>query len=395
MCDPNLPNGSTRVVIVRKDGVEAKTLGHELMHTFGLNHIDEYADCAYLCYDTDPHTKAPLMCSSGTGDWYFTDCDRPCLAILFDGTKCACLQIIHPGFPSDFTCPAGPGNISFSIQADNPSPVINCKTDGDIVTLTITLLNNNTAANRNITAFVNATDEQFVEFLPNSGSDFNCIKQFPGIRTEFKITDPVNQACSNEVLFPLQAQETKSVTLKFKYKGGINFGGSVNTFKIQVYTGSWPPNSSTQKSITITPFVQRGAGVTNIWSTINPVSVTGQLTINTGVPIVLGLNPNGTLNNINNKLLFTSGSGLEVNGANTLKLVHAQVEGCDNMWKGITVKQGGTLEMTTMTSIKDAQYAVNVQRGGSLKATDCLFFNNNYAIRTAPEGTGNYNITIL
>jgi hypothetical protein len=80
--------------------------------------------------------------------------------------------------------------------------------------------------------------------------------------------------------------------------------------------------------------LKKVAELTNIWDSSNPVLVNGQLTLNTGLPIVLGLNNNNTPNNENNKILFTAGSSIEINSQNSLKLVHAQIEGCDNMWKG-------------------------------------------------------------
>lgn len=65
------------------------------------------------------------------------------------------------------------------------------------------------------------------------------------------------------------------------------------------------------------------------------------------------------------------------------------------MWKGITVREGATLEMNMMTSVADAQFAVNVQKGGSANVQSCKFVNNNFGIRTAPEGAGAHNITAL
>ncbi len=393
ICNPEIPNAN-KVCIIRKDGMEAKALGHELMHNFGLQHLDEDPNCDHFCYDSGPYMKDPLMCSAGTGDWHFTSCDRSCLSTFFDASKCACLQIVHPGFASDFTCPTT-ASIGFSVVADNPNPVLNCKMGGDTVTLTITLVNDSTTTNRNIRAFVNTTDNAFVEFVPDPSTNFNCVVPIPGSRTEFRITNTVNTACSDETSFSLIPGETKTVTLKFRYKGGITFQqGNIgtNSFRIFVYTGMI---HNANNSISIYPFVEKSGGTTNIWDSSNPVLVNGQLTLNTGLPIVLGLNNNNTPNNENNKILFTAGSSIEINSQNSLKLVHAQIEGCDNMWKGITVKQGGTLEMNTMTSVKDGQYAINVQKGGTLKATDCMFFNNNYSIRTAPEGSGGYNITLI
>ncbi|MBN8679720.1 MAG: T9SS type A sorting domain-containing protein [Chitinophagales bacterium] len=48
-----------------------------------------------------------------------------------------------------------------------------------------------------------------------------------------------------------------------------------------------------------------------------------------------------------------------------------------------------------MTSVSDAQYAVNVQKGGTAVVESCKFLNNNFGIRTAPEGNGVHQITAL
>ncbi len=91
------------VVIVTAANMKGETLGHEIMHTFGLDHLDELIEpqpgvivpatiCASGCTDTNPHTPNPLMCYQG-GDYRFTSCDIICLQQFFEDLKCPCLQI--------------------------------------------------------------------------------------------------------------------------------------------------------------------------------------------------------------------------------------------------------------------------------------------------------------
>lgn len=86
---------------------------------------------------------------------------------------------------------------------------------------------------------------------------------------------------------------------------------------------------------------------------------------------------------------------MRIAGGSTVKMTNVAIEGCENMWKGIAIPPDGILQMSMMSSIKDAQYAVSINKGGVLTAKNCAFFNNNIAIRTVPSGSGVYNITLL
>ncbi len=263
------------------------------------------------------------------------------------------------------------------------------------MTFTVALVNNNVNAVRNIRAYIPAMYQNVATFVVDGTGDFDCATTIAGSREEAWITGgndvPGTTQCEGEKFFNLEPGETVVVTLKARYKSvdpiPIN-----NDFIVLFYTGtSFPPSNIVTANIfpykVVPGGVYDGLGSTS-FQTNSPLIFTGNITMNNQT--VFDFNEKK-----NHKLLFAPGTGMELAAGSIVKMPHILVEGCDNMWKGITVRQGATLELSTMTTIKDAQYAVNVQKGGTLKATDCLFINNNYGVRTAPEGSGAYNLLVL
>ncbi|MFN0175033.1 MAG: T9SS type A sorting domain-containing protein [Saprospiraceae bacterium] len=382
------------VVIVTAANMQGKTLGHEIMHTFGLDHLNDPNPtiCHPACTDNDPSTPYPLMCYQG-GDYHFTSCDIICMKKFFDTIKCPCLQIQNPSFDSDFICPPT-GTMSYGINLENPNPVLNCRSEGDIVTVTATFFNNNEEIDRNFRVVISGDESTKIEFEPDSESPFNCIVTLPSSSKEFRITDPVTPNCENEVFFPFVASEAKTLKFKLKYLGGLTLFQS--TVRVSIYTGDG--EGEKKQTLDIRPYIQvnntsfSALYATATWKFFNPLIISGKLTMNPSstpgwaAPYSFGENK---------KLLFASGAELEIAPGSTVKMPHIQIEGCSTMWKGITVRDGATLEMNMMTSVADAQFAVNVQKGGIANVQSCKFVNNNFGIRTAPEGTDAHDITAL
>jgi len=382
------------VVIVTAANMQGKTLGHEIMHTFGLDHLDYPVAtiCHPACTDNNPSTLYPLMCYQG-GDYHFTSCDIICLKKFFDTIKCPCLQIQNPSFESDFICPPT-GTISYGIHLENPNPVLNCRSEGDIVTVTATFFNNNEVIGRNFRVLISQATTANIEFVPDSESPFNCIVTLPSGSKEFIITDPITPNCGNEIFFPFVAAEAKTLVFKLKYLGGLTLFQS--TIPVSIYTGDG--DGEKNKNFVIRPYIQvnntsfSALYATGTWKFFNPLIITGKLNMNpSSTP---GWNNPYSFGE-NKKLLFAPGAELEIANGSTVKMPHIQIEGCSTMWKGITVREGATLEMNMMTSVADAQFAVNVQKGGTADIQCCKFVNNNFGIRTAPEGSGSHNITAL
>ena len=294
--------------------------------------------------------------------------------------------------PDDFECPPV-SNVGYSIVADNPNPVIGCKSGGEIVTISATLINNNSTTLRNIRASISNEDSDNIEFVDDPLLDFNCLTILSN-RIEFRITNPVNSNCDDQY-FSLGPGESKTVKVKVKYLGGAFTGvGGDDRFDVNFYTGTnpVPDPTSNAKIFTIIPFVSIGPGnynsmVLGNWDNNSPLFVLGTILMNNTTPYDFGSQ--------NKKILFKPGAALEIANGSIVNMTHAVAEGCSTMWKGITVRQGGTLNMSKMTTVKDAQIAVNVQKGGTANIQSCKFEDNNFAISTDNLGTGNHNLTLL
>ncbi|MBX2892456.1 MAG: T9SS type A sorting domain-containing protein [Saprospiraceae bacterium] len=264
-------------------------------------------------------------------------------------------------------------------------------------TFEVNIINNSQQANRNIRAFINVANSEFAEFVIDPDLDFNCITTIPGSRTEFRIVNNVSSDCNAETTHPMEPNDTKTFRFKVRYKGGLqpDASGGIKSFRVSVYTGTLTPPPAAIANIDIKPFLDINGGnfsnlVTNgQWANFNPLFIKGDLIMN--------------LNNVpgagnfydfaqNGKLLFASGRGLTIANIKTT-MVGVDVRGCDNMWKGITVNNGSEF-VSDMTTIEDAQSAILAKRGSIVTVQNSNLLNNNFAIRTDPAGTGNFNLTL-
>ncbi|MBX2892460.1 MAG: hypothetical protein KF734_16150 [Saprospiraceae bacterium] len=146
ICQPGVL-GSSHVVVVRNQENyvnTAKTLAHEILHAFGLGHLNEiltdpqtgqsyYATvCHTQCALGNNNDPPALMCVHG-GDIKFTSCDINCIDRFFTNNKCICLNQQFGSFPDDFICPP-PDNVYINIVGDRPNPVIGCRIGEDEIT---------------------------------------------------------------------------------------------------------------------------------------------------------------------------------------------------------------------------------------------------------------------
>jgi hypothetical protein len=378
-----------KVVLLGGSANSKEIVAHEIGHILGLIHM-QVPDCC-----TNNEQTNTMMCQP-LGKRITLNGNIGCQSINFMNNNVFTTNIVNgncklwadtqPLYNSDFTCPPV-SNIQWFLEPDNPNPVIGCKTDGDIVTIEVTLVNNNSQANRNIRASISDTDKDVVEFLEDPSLDFNCKRIFTNSRIEMRIVNTVAASCEDEKTFPLAPGESKVVKLKIRYKGGISYQSSPSSFAIRLYTGD--NISFNNKDIFIFPFVEKNGGnISNGYDAFNPVLVNGTLLLNNATPLVIGEG------SISNKLLFKPGASLEIASGSVVKMKQAVLEGCSTMWKGITVRQGGSLEISMMSKISDAQDAVGVQRGGVFKATDSYFINNNFGVKTLPNGSGVYDMQL-
>jgi hypothetical protein len=383
--------GFDKVAIV--GGASSLVIAHELGHTIGLMHLPQAGGspncCALnptmMCIPLPTNPKiTPLNTSCGaTFNWLNLN--------VFTQSFCSTIRSFPSFYPDDdFECPP-PTFSGFKVFSENPHPVVGCKTDGDITTYTLTFTNNNSNTARNFRVIIPDSYADFVEFIEDPSLDFTCIKDVPNSRKEFWITEP---GCSDEKNFAMAPGETKVLKFKVRYLGGFQAVGGI---LLKAYTGIFSAQNY-DIDFTLSPtFLIPGGNFSTIhdnfnWKINSPLLISGNLVMNMSQSTWVGNTYNFAANGT---LYFAAGAGLEVAAGNTVKMPHVQIEGCSTMWKGITVREGATLEMNMMTSVSDAQFAVNVQKGGTAVVESCKFTNNNFGIRTAPEGAGVHQITAL
>jgi hypothetical protein len=373
--------GVNRVAFFGTAGNPPYRVAHEIGHVIGMIHPTSQC-CAQ---------KPTFMCGYNKID--FSPCETPFFMnnYVFTSNNCSDWADWQPEFSSDHECPPSPGTVQLIINTDNPNPVRGCRPRGDEVVFEVTLINNNQQANRNIRARIGTNNGTKAAFVQDANLDFDCLQSISD-GTEFWITEgndnPNTPECESEKFFSLEPNESKTVRFKVRYTGPDPVQGT--DFVVRVYSGT-SLTPSIWKDVTIAPFIEINGGLystlvsNNQWKSNKPLVLSNNILMNNTIPYDFYYN---------NKLLFKPGAGMEINAASTVHMTGIEVAGCEAMWKGITVRQGATLTMSEMTSIEDAQFAVNARRGSNFTATNCKFLNNNFAIRTDPSGTGNYNLTL-
>ncbi len=369
--------------VVVTPGQDKPSMAHEIGHTLGLQHLE--VDCC--------KTLNTIMCAPPKSTAKMTPHNADCSwgvpkvnSLVFTSTKCARFADMAPVLPPDFECPVSVSP-KLSIMQENPNPVVNCRDGGDIDEITLSFFNGTLQKDVRFRVFIGSSWEQYVEFVQDPTLDFNCIKSSPS-KSEFLITDPVNPTCDNEKTFSVCPSCSTIVELKIKYLGGLLGSTGSIPVTVEVYYGlnSDPSLSSTLRIIPFNTINSGNLSTIPNWSNVKPVMISGKLIMDAD----LTFHPGGV-----NKLLFGPGASMEVATGISVTMDHVVAEGCSTMWEGITVRNSASLAVKNMCEIKDAQFAVNVRKGATANIQSCKFVDNNFAIRTAPEGSGVYNITAL
>ncbi len=78
--------------------------------------------------------------------------------------------------------------------------------------------------------------------------------------------------------------------------------------------------------------------------------------------------------NLNNTyVIMNRGAEMVVMAGKTLTLTGNTFEGCEHMWRGITVESGATLKATSMNNFYDAQWAIQAKNGSTIEVQDNTF----------------------
>ena len=95
--------------------------------------------------------------------------------------------------------------------------------------------------------------------------------------------------------------------------------------------------------------------------------------------------------NLNHNITLASGSTLEFNNTtlsigpgvsitvpdnSTLNITASNFSGCSDMWRGIIVEKGGTVNISSSSTIADAQYGIQAESGTTVDVNDATFTDN-------------------
>lgn len=91
------------------------------------------------------------------------------------------------------------------------------------------------------------------------------------------------------------------------------------------------------------------------------------------------------------KYQFGSNSSLIIEPGSDLSFINGSaIEGCETLWDGITVKNGGILRLLSGTGVLDAKVAVYAEDGSDLELNNSFFINNYIGIGSDLNG-GTFN----
>ena len=328
---------------------------HEIGHFLSAPEL-ENSDCGDLC---DDYSLDPLMCSDGVGS-----------RILAEATL-DCIEEDVWSHINDFCSCFGPEQgmgecaICFEtamIEADNLQPIPGCG-GNDIINYTVTICNSCDAQDLKVQ----------VNFAPNKleilSGDFPTI--VPIGSTSLLTTNPALTAFAGE--------ECKVFSFSARVKEGaesIGTGVLINGSSL----GTQPLSYITISAIVAV--IGQAGTTTSLQSQISGGTMLSE-------PLSCGINPNqrklqveGTLEiDVDYclrgyQLVMKPASRILVKSGVTLTVDEStKIRGCDQMWQGIALEDGATLNVDNST-IEDAQYAILATGNGNVSVTNSVFNNN-------------------
>ncbi len=228
-----------------------------------------------------------------------------------------------------------------------------------------------------------------------SSLNTNCINNLPAISScSGTVIDAAGcEVTKNFSIENLQSLEVNTSTT-LESCGNASGSATANVFGGNTYTYSWWPSGGTNKTAVglslgnyvVSVTADNGCTGTATATVLSGTCCTG------GTPTPAGIYPilSGTYDLRQSIVLsqdlaidgchltISEGLSITVPDGFTLEIRNnSHLEGCSNMWKGIIVEYGGTLNIENST-IEDAENGAFVNDGGSFKSIDGTVFNDNY-----------------
>ena len=165
-----------------------------------------------------------------------------------------------------------------------------------------------------------------------------------------------NQDCSSVAFTPTSPGVTYAV-----YCSSPSCGVNFTTFNV-------PTRYITSCCLNADQYIQ--VSNTNI-NTIFPLNST--IWVGKNVKLIVS----SSYNLINNHIYFEHGAEIIIQQGGKLNLNGTHLQGCSNMWNGITIQSGGELTTSNNTMIEDAIQAISAENG-SIYTIHTTILNKNY-----------------
>jgi hypothetical protein len=362
-------HGNSNVALISGLGLSPTLIAHEIGHNLGLIHPNPPTiNCPHDC-----NFFSTFMC--GSGAIAFNACDYLQLADVNYGVftvgpvcnlDCHCddwADVYDNELPEDFECNQEP---AVSIATDQPYLVRGCEPDRSVAMLTVTLRGNDAGVTDGILRL--QYNETIYDWNAAAmGMDFNQFVQVSNGIYELRILDN-----GQEMLIDLAPNEVKTFHTQIEYNPDTGVDPSNNLLPKITARFSFDLNGQgkLKQSVAAPKAAVPVSGTVNFFSNGQPVLATGDITLS-GSSFNLGTTP---------LMLFSEGTQMTVpSGVVAYNAYGSQatLAGCATMWKGITVHNGGTLDIQN-TTIRDAQQGITAW--GTLVARHCNFYDNNIAV---------------
>jgi hypothetical protein len=370
-------HGNNGVAMVSDLGVATWRVAHEIGHNLGFKHPTPA--CSATC---NPLT---FMCSGSTIK--FNDCDNVLLAtytqdgifsqIACQGCHCDTWADISPVYPEGFNCSTQAASVSAS--TNQPYLTTACIPDRSVSMLTVTVNGGPNGVSGGILKI--GYPNTIYDWASTTGLDFNSTN----VPTN-PLVDPDNQLTlgPNGTNPPINLAPNESKTFHTVLTYNPDNGDPATSPPLEITVRFSYDNTTKTAFIRPKRFANlSGAGQT--FPATEPARITGDVTLAGITPVLTPL------------ILVDPGVKIIIPNTATLStdLYHpVKIEGCESMWKGIQVSTGGTLDLNN-TTISDAQFAINANKGSKVIVKNTMFLNNDYGIYTNSTGSGGYDLTLL